>query len=62
MPEVFRLLYGCGFRVTEVLKFRVRDVDLDQGIITVHQESSAKIACTTCLACREPLAKVCRPV
>jgi site-specific recombinase XerD len=37
MPEVFRLLYGCGFRVTEVLKLRVRDVDLDQGIITVHQ-------------------------
>ena len=26
MPEVFRLLYGCGFRVREVLKLRVRDV------------------------------------
>lgn len=37
MPEVFRLLYGCGFRVGEVLKLRVRDVDLDQGIITVRQ-------------------------
>jgi len=37
MPEVFRLLYGCGFRVREVLKLRVRDVDLDQGIITVRQ-------------------------
>ncbi|HZE80329.1 MAG TPA: tyrosine-type recombinase/integrase [Candidatus Polarisedimenticolia bacterium] len=37
MPEVFRLLYGCGFRVREVLKLRVRDVDLNQGIITVHQ-------------------------
>src|SRR5437764_4864241 len=37
MPEVFRLLYGCGFRVNEVLKLRVRDVDLDQGIITVRQ-------------------------
>jgi integrase len=37
MPEVFRLLYGCGFRVSEVLKLRVRDVDLNQGIITVHQ-------------------------
>ena len=36
MPEVFRLLYGCGFRVREVLKLRVRDVDLSQGIITVH--------------------------
>lgn len=37
MPEVFRLLYGCGFRVREVLKLRVRDVDLHQGIITVRQ-------------------------
>jgi len=36
MPEVFRLLYGCGFRVGEVLKLRVRDVDLNQGILTVR--------------------------
>jgi integrase len=39
MPEVFRLLYGCGFRVREVLKLRVRDVDLHQGIITVRLEN-----------------------
>lgn len=37
MPEVFRLLYGCGFRLGEVLKLRVRHVDLNQGIVTVHQ-------------------------
>jgi integrase len=37
MPEIFRLLYGCGFRVREVLKLRFRDVDLNQGVITVHQ-------------------------
>jgi integrase/recombinase XerD len=37
MPEVFRLLYGCGFRVREVLNLRIRDVDLNQGIITVRQ-------------------------
>ena len=37
MPEVFRLLYGCGFRAGEVLKLTVRDVDLNQGIITVRQ-------------------------
>ena len=35
MPEVFRLLYCCGFRVNEVLKLRVRDVDLQKGVITV---------------------------
>jgi len=37
MPEVFRLLYGCGFRVGEVLNLCIRDVDLNQGIITVRQ-------------------------
>jgi site-specific recombinase XerD len=42
MPEVFRLLYGCGFRAREVLKLRVRDVDLNQGIITVRQGKGRK--------------------
>ena len=42
MPEVFRLLYGCGFRVREVLKLRVRDIDLNQGIITVRQGKGRK--------------------
>jgi len=42
MPEVFRLLYGCGFRVREVLKLRVQDVDLNQGIITVRQGKGRK--------------------
>lgn len=37
MPEVFRLLYGCGFRIGEVVRLRVADVDLDQGVITVRQ-------------------------
>jgi integrase len=37
MPEVFRLLYGCGFRLGEVLNLRVGDVDLNQGVITVRQ-------------------------
>src|SRR5947199_9368173 len=42
MPEVFRLLYGCWFRVREVLKLHVRDVDLNQGIITVGQGKFGK--------------------
>jgi len=37
MPEILRLLYGCGFRVGEVLNLRVEDVDLKQGILTVRQ-------------------------
>jgi integrase len=42
MPEIFRLLYGCGFRVGEVLKLRVRDFDLERGIITVRQAKFRK--------------------
>jgi site-specific recombinase XerD len=42
MPEVFRLLYGCGFRLSEVLDLQVRDVDLDQGILTVRQGKFCK--------------------
>ena len=37
MPEVFRLLCGCGLRVGEALNFRMQDVDLNQGILTVRQ-------------------------
>jgi integrase/recombinase XerD len=42
MPEVFRLLYGCGFRLNEVLQLRVRDVDLNHGILTVRQGKFGK--------------------
>lgn len=42
MPEIFRLLYGCGFRVNEVLQLRVADVDLDRGVITVRDSKFGK--------------------
>lgn len=42
MPEIFRLLYGCGLRLGEVLNLRVREVDLDQGILTVRQGKCRK--------------------
>jgi len=42
MPEVFRLLYGCGFRLNEVLSLHVADVDLNQGILTVRQGKFGK--------------------
>jgi integrase/recombinase XerD len=42
MPEVFRLLYGCGLRVGEVLHLRVADVDLDQGVLTVREAKFGK--------------------
>ena len=42
MPEVFRLLYGCGFRVNEVLHLRVADVDLNRGVLTVREAKFGK--------------------
>ncbi len=36
MPEVLRLLYGCGCRVCEVLHLRVEDVDLDRGVLKIR--------------------------
>ena len=42
MPEVFRLLYGCGFRLSEVLRLKVSDVDLDRGILTVRETKFGK--------------------
>jgi integrase/recombinase XerD len=37
MPEIFRLLYCCGMRISEVLRLTFADVDLAAGILTVRQ-------------------------
>ena len=37
MPEVFRLLYSCGLRVSEVVRLTVDDVDLEAGILRIRQ-------------------------
>lgn len=42
MPELFRLLYGCGFRLSEVLNLRNGDVDLKRGVITVREGKFGK--------------------
>lgn len=42
MPEVFRLLYCCGMRISEVLRLRLSDVDLDGGILTVRESKFNK--------------------
>jgi integrase/recombinase XerD len=35
MPELFRLLYGCGLRVNEALRLLVKQVDLDAGVLNI---------------------------
>ena len=32
-PVIIRMLYGCGLRISEALNLRVKDVDLDRGIL-----------------------------
>jgi site-specific recombinase XerD len=35
VPEVLRLLYGCGLRVSEVMQLQVKDVNLTEGVLTI---------------------------
>jgi integrase len=34
-PAVFRMLYGCGLRVSEALALKCEHVDLDNGVLTI---------------------------
>jgi len=36
IPEIFRTLYGCGLRAAEAMDLRVRDADLEQGVLTIR--------------------------
>jgi site-specific recombinase XerD len=42
MPELYRVLYGCGLRVGEALALHVRDVDLAQGVLAIHKAKFGK--------------------
>jgi integrase/recombinase XerD len=37
MPELFRILYGCGLRISEALKLTVADVNLDEGVLVIRE-------------------------
>lgn len=42
LPAIYRLLYGCGLRISEALALKVRDVDLKTGIVIIHEAKSSK--------------------
>jgi integrase len=42
LPLIFRLLYGCGLRVSEALRLQLRDVDLGRGILTIREAKFRK--------------------
>ena len=37
LPVIFRILYGCGLRVSEVCNLKFQDVNLNAGILTIHE-------------------------
>lgn len=37
MPVIFRMIYMCGLRASEARLLKVSDVDLENGILTIHQ-------------------------
>lgn len=35
-PLILRILYGCGLRISEALSLKVRDVDLQEGLLSIR--------------------------
>ena len=61
-PIVFRVLIGCGTRVTETLRIEKRDVDLENGTLFLRHTKNAKerlipIAASVEQKCRSYAAK-----
>ncbi|WP_373230614.1 tyrosine-type recombinase/integrase [Cohnella sp.] len=42
MALLFRLLYGCGLRISEAVRLRIRDVDLKAGVLTIRKAKHDK--------------------
>ena len=42
LPVVFRILYTCGTRIGETLSIKVKDVDLENGIIKLRETKNGK--------------------
>ena len=41
-PLLFRMIYGCGLRLSEILALKVTDVDLAQGLLFIRQAKNNK--------------------
>ena len=39
---VVKLLYGCGLRLSECMKLRIKDFNFDHGVLTVHDGKGKK--------------------
>ena len=41
-PLMFRMIYGCGLRISEALNLRIKDVNLEEGTLAVLQSKNNK--------------------
>jgi integrase len=39
---IAKLLYGCGMRISEAIRLRVKDIDFDNRRIEIHQSKGNK--------------------
>lgn len=56
-PILFRVLYGCGLRITEALELKIEDVDIEKGILVIKH---AKFDKKRIVPMSESLTMVCR--
>lgn len=42
LPAIYRLLYGCGLRISEAVALKLKDVDLKNGIVTINDSKFGK--------------------
>lgn len=42
LPFLFRLLYGCGLRISEALSLKLKDVDLNKGTLFIRNTKFGK--------------------
>lgn len=57
MPVIFRMVYSCGLRISEARLLKVQDVNLTDGVLTIHQSKmdNSRLAPMT-----DELTKMCR--
>lgn len=56
MPVLFRLLYGCGLRISEALNLRLKEVNLEAGVLTIldgkfNKDRLVPLSQENCLRC-----------
>jgi integrase/recombinase XerD len=56
LPVLYRMIYGCGLRVSEALKLKFEDVNLDQGYIIIRE---SKNGCDRILPISNSLKDIC---